>query len=166
MVQDKTNRTCGECSLCCFTHGVSTSVRRLKAAGEWCEHCDKGSGCKVYDSRPIACFDFMCRWRAGEGADWHRPDLVDVVEEWMPRCELGLVLRMSAGESPDALDSAYVISVARKYTAVYCPVLLCHRHRPWELCLAEHFPISPIERAKIALRGISIITLQDLDERI
>lgn len=166
MVQNKAERTCGECSLCCFTHGVSTSVRKLKEAGEWCQHCDRGAGCKVYDGRPFACFDFTCRWRAGEGEDWHRPDLTDVVEEWMPFRELGRVLRMAAGESPDALDSAYAISVAQKYAAVYCPVLLCHRHKPWELCLDENFPISGAARFKIALRGISIITPQDLEQRI
>jgi hypothetical protein len=33
-----------------------------KDANEWCEHCQPGSGCKIYDARPTLCRDYHCNW--------------------------------------------------------------------------------------------------------
>src|SRR5262249_40538218 len=52
----------------------------------WCQHCDVGKGCRIYDQRPKLCADFACLWlqshqRPGEKgmADDLRPDRCKVV---------------------------------------------------------------------------------------
>ena len=65
------NRTCGECSACCFTHGVATVKTK---AGEWCQHCRIGHGCTIYADRPIDCRSYKCWWLRGNGKESDRPD--------------------------------------------------------------------------------------------
>jgi hypothetical protein len=43
-----------------------------KPAGEWCQHCAIGKGCKVYDERPQMCVEFECLWLISQ----KRPDQV------------------------------------------------------------------------------------------
>jgi hypothetical protein len=59
-------RTCGECTLCCKVMGV-TSLQ--KPRDRWCQHCEPGKGCQIYEQRPAECREFRCLW-----LDW----------EWMP----------------------------------------------------------------------------------
>jgi uncharacterized protein len=33
-----------------------------KPAQSWCEHCDIGNGCRIYDTRPTDCRTFYCGW--------------------------------------------------------------------------------------------------------
>jgi len=50
-------RSCGTCTLCCKV----LSIKELdKPQGKWCEHCDVGQGCRIYDRRPSECRDFYC----------------------------------------------------------------------------------------------------------
>lgn len=50
---------CGDCSLCCKLLHV---IELDKRAGTWCEHCDVGHGCTIYQQRPQSCQDFECMW--------------------------------------------------------------------------------------------------------
>lgn len=34
---------------------------------EWCQHCDIGKGCKIYEQRPVECRDFTCGWLNNAG---------------------------------------------------------------------------------------------------
>jgi hypothetical protein len=63
---------CGECTLCCKVMGVAELA---KPEGAWCSHCDIGTGCKIYETRPGACRSFDCAWRFDPtlGPEW-RPD--------------------------------------------------------------------------------------------
>lgn len=45
-----------------------------KPRDTWCTHCDKGKGCKIYDTRPQGCRDFNCLWLQGVGEEELRPD--------------------------------------------------------------------------------------------
>jgi hypothetical protein len=40
--------------------------------GQWCQHCVKGSGCGIYESRPNECRTFNCQWliNANFSDDW------------------------------------------------------------------------------------------------
>jgi hypothetical protein len=58
---------CGTCTLCCKLLGVPD----LTVPGKWCEHCDPGHGCAIYDRRPQQCRDFECGWLANH---LHNPD--------------------------------------------------------------------------------------------
>lgn len=72
-------RVCGNCTACCKTHQV-LSIK--KPAGEWCQHCQIGVGCKIYASRPNECQIFECQWLKGYGADNERPDITNVVIDY------------------------------------------------------------------------------------
>ena len=63
-------RTCGTCTLCCK---LMTVPEVEKPAGEWCRHCDKGKGCRIYADRPQRCRDFFCGYLQSEALsdEWH-----------------------------------------------------------------------------------------------
>ena len=51
--------SCDGCTACCKI----MQVRELEKAGNvWCEHCNIGAGCRIYDDRPKSCRDFECVW--------------------------------------------------------------------------------------------------------
>ena len=50
---------CGTCTACCKVFEIPVLDKR---AGDWCEHCDIGKGCKIYDNRPAMCREFECLW--------------------------------------------------------------------------------------------------------
>jgi uncharacterized protein len=67
-------RTCGECTLCCKLMGVP---ELKKAPASWCGDCDQGKGCTVYDTRPPSCRNFQCFWLMDENfPDEFRPDRI------------------------------------------------------------------------------------------
>ncbi len=92
------SRQCGECTLCCkvFTIGALA-----KPMGQWCTHCDIGSGCRIYDSRPEVCRTFNCSWlvSAGMAEEW-KPSLCGMVIHTDPAARKVLV-RVDH-EQPDA----------------------------------------------------------------
>jgi hypothetical protein len=45
--------------MCCKLLGIKEIK---KQSGEWCPHCAKGVGCKVYEERPPSCYNFECLW--------------------------------------------------------------------------------------------------------
>jgi len=51
---------CGECTACCRVFAIAEMAE--KKAGDWCQHCAIGKGCKVYDARPQTCREFECLW--------------------------------------------------------------------------------------------------------
>ena len=70
------DRTCGSCTACCKTHPIA---ELNNPAGVWCQHCDVGKGCRIYERRPQECIDFQCDWLLGDFAEDDRPDIVKVV---------------------------------------------------------------------------------------
>jgi hypothetical protein len=50
---------CGSCTMCCKIMGVEEIS---KPVDTWCASCDKGQGCRVYDTRPTSCREFECVW--------------------------------------------------------------------------------------------------------
>lgn len=71
-------RTCGECTLCCKLMGVEEIP---KPPNVWCEHCDKGTGCRIYHGKPESCSAFECSWLA-------TPDLPDDLRPDRTHCLL------------------------------------------------------------------------------
>jgi hypothetical protein len=67
-------KVCGECNLCCKLEKV---MWLNKPSNTWCEHCDIGVGCKIYENRPPDCSAFQCLWlRSPDMPDELRPDKV------------------------------------------------------------------------------------------
>jgi len=63
---------CGTCTACCRIFDIP---ELSKPAGTWCQHCDLGKGCKVYDNRPEVCVDFQCLWLLSQGREDQREQL-------------------------------------------------------------------------------------------
>ncbi|MDB5423269.1 MAG: hypothetical protein JWQ29_685 [Phenylobacterium sp.] len=74
-------KSCGDCGLCCKLMGVAAID---KAPLAWCRQFKRGCGCKIYETRPKACADFICYWL-------HAPNLGP---EWRPD-RAGFVLHIS-----------------------------------------------------------------------
>ncbi len=71
-------RACGGCTYCCKVMPVKEFPEK---GHKWCEHCNIGKGCRIYQGRPKSCAEFACQWLIGEdhlGEDL-RPDRVMVV---------------------------------------------------------------------------------------
>lgn len=62
-------RACGTCTLCCKVIAVADFD---KPPGVWCQHCARGKGCGIYETRPADCRTFFCEWmlEKGLGAEW------------------------------------------------------------------------------------------------
>ena len=69
-------RECGECTACCKTHiGIEMKMQ----GGDYCDHCQIGHGCSIYEKRPFACQVYRCVWVCGSGEEEYRPDRLGVV---------------------------------------------------------------------------------------
>lgn len=66
-------RECGACTMCCWLLRIEALDKPEQTL---CRHCEAGAGCTVYDTRPEACREFYCGWRAlpFAGAHWYPPD--------------------------------------------------------------------------------------------
>ena len=70
-------RSCGGCTLCCKVLGV---LALEKPRGTWCPHCERGVGCRIYESRPGECRSFLCGWLVSDrfGPEW-KPERSKIV---------------------------------------------------------------------------------------
>ncbi len=87
-MSDSEERTCGGCTACCKTHAV---FEIDKSPGRWCEHCNIGKGCRIYDTRPEKCREFRCEWLNGYG---ERPDRTKIVLDFHTEGAMGKLLQM------------------------------------------------------------------------
>lgn len=73
-----TERTCGECTLCCKVLGVAEIK---KPPNVWCQHSATKKGCQIYNDRPSSCKEFSCVWLLSPDkmGDHLRPDKTHVV---------------------------------------------------------------------------------------
>lgn len=72
--------TCGSCTMCCKVLEIEEIS---KPRGQWCPECKPGTGCTVYDQRPVPCRTFECLWLQMQAkGGWQprmRPDKVHVM---------------------------------------------------------------------------------------
>jgi hypothetical protein len=52
-------RSCGDCTLCCKVFDVPVMN---KPRDKWCQKCQPGKGCAIWQDRPEFCRDFHCLW--------------------------------------------------------------------------------------------------------
>jgi hypothetical protein len=50
---------CGTCTACCQVFSIPPLNKKI---GVWCQHCDIGKGCRIYQDRPKMCREFACLW--------------------------------------------------------------------------------------------------------
>ena len=106
-------RSCGTCTACCKTHGIHEEIQKL--AGEWCVHCNRGRGCKIYETRPTPCRVYQCGWLEGFWGEQDRPDrrkiLIDSHET--PREKLSYICIWEVREGE--IERAYAQTKKRFY---------------------------------------------------
>src|SRR5690242_11729463 len=51
------DRNCDGCTLCCKVLAIE---ELNKPQGTWCVHCERTSGCRIYQDRPDPCRNFRC----------------------------------------------------------------------------------------------------------
>lgn len=61
-MQPLPGRACGGCTQCCLVLPLS-APDFFKQSGVWCQHCEPGVGCRIYETRPAPCVTFQCGWR-------------------------------------------------------------------------------------------------------
>ena len=95
---------CGTCTACCKVFAIGELD---KPAGKWCDHCDVGVGCKIYEQRPLACSSFECLWLLSQKRDPQerlpaelRPDRSKVVLS--PTTNPDIMAATTMPGSPDA----------------------------------------------------------------
>ena len=54
-------RNCNDCNMCCKLPEINYFEKKKKSH-KWCENCDIGVGCKIYEKRPKGCRDFTCAY--------------------------------------------------------------------------------------------------------
>ena len=67
------DRACGPCTECCWALEVhDLPDEEVKPRGPMCRHCD--AGCKIHETRPASCENFICFWLGGTFEESARPD--------------------------------------------------------------------------------------------
>ncbi|WP_448190165.1 hypothetical protein [Azospirillum sp. sgz301742] len=114
------SRTCGECTLCCKLMGVP---ELKKPPARWCESCDQGKGCTVYDERPPSCRNFQCFWLMDENfPEDFRPDRIHALAAYNDTPD-SCVLHVDPGK-PKAMRSAEVRALTDALLKTYAKVFV------------------------------------------
>lgn len=152
------NRTCGGCTACCFTHGVQSNDRTMfKTERTPCVHCEEGVGCKVYNSpeKPMACDTFWCVWLLGLGGEDDRPDKSGVVVTWNTSDDLRR-LHLTEFEA-GALESDFALRVTAGFVQKgTIPVLYMYRDGRKKLVVKPEANFSLEEVAALRERGLEV----------
>jgi hypothetical protein len=95
---------CGTCTACCRVFAI---VEIEKEAGKWCQHCDIGVGCKIYEQRPKPCSEFKCLWLQSQERPQKlgpelRPDRCKVV--FSPTTDPSIMSAITMHGAPNAWD--------------------------------------------------------------
>jgi hypothetical protein len=96
MTAASSNKTCGDCTLCCKVMAIEELAKPLSS---WCRHCQPGRGCSIYSDRPAECRTFSCLWLVNDQLDqrW-KPSKSKLV---LTTSEDGIEVRCDTG-FPDA----------------------------------------------------------------
>ena len=103
---------CGSCNLCCKVLGIE-EIGKPKQT--WCPHCDKGKGCRIYDSpaKPQECTAYTCLWLATQSfedptlrlPESVRPDRTRVVVDIFEHPNYRAAMFWIDLSHPDAINS-------------------------------------------------------------
>ncbi len=114
-------RPCGGCTMCCKVPAIP-EIR--KPANQWCEHCDKGLGCRIYDRRPEPCQAFYCLWKVmPDFPEELRPDRSKVL--WTMTEDGGVAIATTA--YPEALQTRRHEALVRNFRRLGISVVVRSR---------------------------------------
>lgn len=147
-----TNRSCGGCTACCKTH----AVREVKKdVGQWCRHCDRGIGCRVYAERPRGCVDFKCQYLQGVGKPTERPDKVGFVVDSLELGNLGTIAVIYEYKAGTFKVSPLVRSWIASHAEYRSPLLVIPLEGPPVL----HAPLDAVRNTRFQLENGRAIKL-------
>jgi len=117
-----------------------------KPPGAWCEHCAIGSGCRIYETRPGECRDFLCEWLTTPVLpDAFRPDRTKVV---LVRHPDGALAAHCDTANPMAWRKEPVYSLLKRYAAEswgsQAKVLARAGHRLWLITPKEDVDLGEV----------------------
>ncbi len=127
MADDRTARTCAECSLCCTVLRVDELG---KLGGTRCVHQREGpAGCGIHPERPGICRAYRCLWLQGGLDEGDRPDRLGAVLDVLAvgeghRLEIREATRGSFDRSPRLQEIAarYRAAMPVRITDVESPL--------------------------------------------
>ena len=150
------NRVCGGCTACCKVFPI-LSIR--KPGGEWCPKCDIGKGCRIYNSRPVECVDYLCLWRQGLDTEEDRPDKRKVLVEHARIAAIGGAYALIFWEvSVGGLDSAYIQNMSRRLRRNLKPYAYVYLTKRQTVYLPVSFPITPVIRSNLERDKVELET--------
>jgi len=94
---------CGNCNMCCKIPSVP---ELKKPVNIWCSFCLIGKGCKIYESRPSTCREYVCLWLTDGLEEDLRPDKCKIIFE--PFTD-SIYLALCDASRPDAWKSPIVL---------------------------------------------------------
>jgi hypothetical protein len=103
MIEIKSDRSCGECTMCCQGHLTGTAHGFEFGPNKPC-HWVRKSGCSIYDFRPYSpCKTFKCEWKINKSfPDEFRPDKIKAI---FVNRQLETGDRLDVVEAGDALNA-------------------------------------------------------------
>ena len=111
---------CGSCNLCCKVMGIAELD---KPRNTWCRHCDKGKGCRIYDTpaKPRECTTYTCLWLYSQRSEdpslrlpeRFRPDRTKVVVDTFSHPNYQAAIFWIDLSYPDAINSEVNQSLIR-----------------------------------------------------
>lgn len=146
-------RTCGDCTMCCHVLGVRELA---KPALRWCEHCDVGKGCKIYEARPQSCRDFSCLWLTHPEAPEAMRPLDSGVVVWLTAARQAIAL--TRRHDPTAWRRPVVLAVLRRMARQGVTVVAFSGSRAWAIGPAreEELPADAVKMDGDGLNEIAI----------
>lgn len=133
-------RSCDGCTLCCKMF----AIRELeKPMGQWCTHCDRGKGCRIYAQRPQECRAFQCGFL----------QLTSLSEAWRPsKCKFVLASELD--------DRRLVANVDPGFPTAWREEPYYSGLKRWAIQGAPHMRQIVV---KIGRRAIVILPHRDVD---
>jgi hypothetical protein len=101
---EATERSCGGCTACCYTHSVKEGAVTT-GFYDLCTHCTEGVGCAIYEARPLSCQVYQCLWRSGSLPDELRPDKSGIILDVWPFEDLGATFLNIWESIPGSLET-------------------------------------------------------------
>jgi uncharacterized protein len=127
-------RPCGDCTMCCK---LPAAPDLNKPPGVWCQHCDKGKACRIYDDRPQGCRDFYCLWKVmPDFPEELRPDRCKVI--WQ-MTEDGSAA-VATTEYPKALNATPQERLVRQFLRLGISVVLRDGSNGWSVASSWKAP--------------------------
>jgi len=115
---------CGSCTLCCKVMGIEELA---KPRNTWCPHCDKGKGCRIYDTpaKPRECTAYKCLWLSTQSFEdptlrlpqRFRPDRTRIVVDTFEHPNYRAAIFWIDLSYPDAIESEVNQSLIKMLSA-------------------------------------------------